>query len=569
MIGLAQTRWGYALIALVSAAVYGGGVGNDFTFDDRALIAEDYRIVSGDWSGILSQSYWGDTGDGLYRPLTTASYALNYLVTGFTASGFHVINLLLHIASSCLLMGIARLLVGPNAAFLGGLLFALHPGPSEAIFSVVGRAELLAFSCGAAGISLWLKAKVTPTRQACLLIACSGCLLASILAKENGMAFGLGLAAYAIALNHRDWVGWMIPLSAVVAGILVKWWAIGTLQPVGIGYLDNPLAYVSDLARAFHGLGLIVRAVFKLIFPWPLVADYSPNQIPLFSDLNDLELLLPAAFVATSGVGIFYLIKIQPKNLLITGTGICALLMVSNVFVATGTIFAERLLYIPSGAFCIGTGWSLNRLKHRWTIWFLVVWLAVSGGILWQRAGDWQDDLALFASAVENHPKSARSHYGLGLALHRQYHAAGRASRSDTASLDRALDSYVRAIALYPRYVEAQFNRAALLVERGRVEGAISAYGKVLELRPGHFKARFALSLLEQHRGHLALAERLMHQLHDEQPQDLEVLAGLAMLWWQMERGDEARALVRETLVRVPQNVKLRELARYFNREPP
>ena len=86
---------------------------------------------------------------------------------------------------------------------------------------------------------------------------------------------------------------------------------------------------------------------------------------------------------------------------------------------------------------------------------------------------------------MQTSPRSARSHYGLGVSLHR------------ASQWGPALASYDKALEIYPRYADAQYNRAALLLGQGKLEEAYKAYGEVVEWNPGYVKARRALALIE------------------------------------------------------------------------
>jgi hypothetical protein len=59
--------------------------------------------------------------------------------------GYHLVNLVLHVAVSVLMLGLSRRLRPglPRGALLAALLFAGHPVHTEAVCNTVGRAELL------------------------------------------------------------------------------------------------------------------------------------------------------------------------------------------------------------------------------------------------------------------------------------------------------------------------------------------------------------------------------------------------------------------------------------------
>src|SRR2546422_8401771 len=99
---------------------------------------------SRDWSSdVCSSDLWPDAfGGGLYRPLTIASYAVDWQLGA--AAWFHGVNLLWHAATSVAVTLLARRWSGDRAALVAGLIFAVHPVHVEAVADIVGRAELMA-----------------------------------------------------------------------------------------------------------------------------------------------------------------------------------------------------------------------------------------------------------------------------------------------------------------------------------------------------------------------------------------------------------------------------------------
>ena len=542
-----RKKWVYPFLFAVVVLGYGGTLGNDFTYDDRGLILEDQRIINRDWGAIWTLSYWGGTGDGLYRPLVTSSMALNWLISGNQPWGYHLVNLFLHGLAASMFFYLLSRGFGNGAGLIAAVVFALGPGPSEAVFSIVGRAELLACCWGLA--ALICTSMTGKNRNSIGWLAGSFiCLLASIFSKENGVAFALGICLVDLIRERR--VGWGCGVAVLAVGVggFCKWWAIGALSPEAIGYLDNPLAYERPELRLVHGFGLLVRGWLKIIVPWPLVADYSPQHIPLFTHWSEPEIIWPFLLVATLVGCVYRLAKNNSGCVLWIGISGGAILIVSNLFIATGTIFAERLLYIPSMGMSLLWGWGLGMLKAGLIRWILGGWIVIALGVLWGRASEWRDDMALFTSVVEDHPLSARGHFGIGLVLQRQ------------GDLRGALSAYEQAIALYPRYLEAHLNRGAALVALKRLDAARAAYRRILAMRPNQFKARYALGLLDLENGYAAKADSTLKKLHKERPEHLDVLRTLAIVAWQRGDGSAARQWLGKGLDLRPNDGQLQRL---------
>ena len=96
---LVDQRWACLLLAVLAVAAYAGTLGNQFTFDDRAIIETDPSTAnSQSLARLVISPYW--TGEGranrLYRPVTSLSFALNGILGGARPWTFHLVNLLLH-----------------------------------------------------------------------------------------------------------------------------------------------------------------------------------------------------------------------------------------------------------------------------------------------------------------------------------------------------------------------------------------------------------------------------------------------------------------------------------------
>jgi len=138
----------YLVLAVVAAGTFAWTLGYPFVYDDRSIITQNPLLESaGGWCKILVSPYWPpEQGfDSLYRPLTALTFKMNYALGGGQPCGFRVVNLALHALATVLVAALARRLWRRDAAaWVAGLLFAVHPIHAEALGLVVGRGELLA-----------------------------------------------------------------------------------------------------------------------------------------------------------------------------------------------------------------------------------------------------------------------------------------------------------------------------------------------------------------------------------------------------------------------------------------
>ena len=125
-----------------------------FQFDDYNVIVHNPGVQS-----------WAGFADGLgksIRPVLNASYTLSW-VSGFGDTGFHALNVALHVLNIFLVFQIGLELArrwavpGAGAALAAALLFALHPVQTEAVTYVSGRSSSLAAAFYLGSLLLYLR----------------------------------------------------------------------------------------------------------------------------------------------------------------------------------------------------------------------------------------------------------------------------------------------------------------------------------------------------------------------------------------------------------------------------
>jgi hypothetical protein len=175
---------------------------------------------------IWTEDYWWPKAvSGLYRPLTTTTYLVNYSFindssrppTEQSAVSFLIVNVFLHFVNSVLVFLVLALLVQRAwPAFLAALLWAVHPLCVETVVNIVGRADELACMFALTGFLCYYKLdRANSTGGRLLWMAlCGTLLIIGISAKENtvAMIFMILLFDFVFRPNRRtsinlfDWL---------------------------------------------------------------------------------------------------------------------------------------------------------------------------------------------------------------------------------------------------------------------------------------------------------------------------------------------------------------------------
>src|ERR1051326_6449646 len=199
------------IVALAAALVYLNSLGNGFVFDDRVAIVENPLVTQPRLLLLpFATDYWHGTSiDLLYRPLTVFTYGVERLVHGMRPMYFHLVNLVLHVLMSVVVFRTTQLLFGRlRLASITAMLFALHPIHTEAVTSIVGRAEMLMSLFSLLAMQYYLKARSAPQPLARhLFVSCMLCYLLACFSKENGITVPalLLLAEVTLCLHTGNW----------------------------------------------------------------------------------------------------------------------------------------------------------------------------------------------------------------------------------------------------------------------------------------------------------------------------------------------------------------------------
>jgi hypothetical protein len=269
-----------------------GALRTDFFWDDWSIVALAHRARVPE---VLGHDLWSTYRPGYFRPLTSLALVADRWFWGTDPSGYHLHNLLLHLACAALVARLSRSLAA-------AALFLWLPTQATALHWVVGRLELLSAALALGALAARRRAAVAlPLYAAALLAKESAALLAPALALRALLRrrprellatlpwFALPLALVALRPGAR----------AAAEGLWASfdprnllWPVLQLLSPEGTGpvvRIGLPLLLVLALARARLWP---LAAALLLALPAALFARH-PH--PLF---DTRFLYLPAAFLA-------------------------------------------------------------------------------------------------------------------------------------------------------------------------------------------------------------------------------------------------------------------------------
>ena len=516
------------LLAGISIIVYGNTLANSFTYDDFPYVLNNPAVTTPTLRGFFRATVFTN----VFRPLTFATFAFNWLAGGVHAAGYHLVNILLHAAVAILLYLVLRKLLqgiaqGDTISFVAALLFALHPIHTEAVASIVGRSELLAACFLLAAWWLHLQNQWLP-EVVCFVLAMAG--------KESAIAFLPLVVAGDYA--RREWKPlsrYLILILAAVAYAAALFQAQGgTFGEHGVDFLDNPLAKLSVWLRIPNALRVAWKYVALQIFPAKLSFDYSYNAIRLYGDWVHN---LPVVLITLAVIALWlWAVRVRRTPGVLAGAiylgGFAA---TSNVLMPIGTIMGERLAYLPSAGFCLTVAllWAQAEKRQRALSWAALALILVALG--WRtvvRNRDWRSNTTLYLSAAKVVPDSARVHLALG------------AYYMETANLDAARKELQTSLEIYPPYPEAAEFLGLTLARGNDDQGALPLLQRALSLTrrdsPRYIERALNLAVMQVKLGRNEDAMKMLKEVLAQEPQNPRAWANRAVLRYRS--GDVATA---------------------------
>lgn len=473
----------YLSLAAAGFFVHIPALQGEFLWDDAYLAQENPFIKS---PLLIYQAFrhylFHDSFSAHYRPVQNLSFMADYWLWNNDASGFHLTNILLHVASGLLLYSLLRCLFRqfsersnfPPAtasllAWLVAALWIVHPVHSAAVDYISGRADSLAFALASGAWLLVIRARSVGSawlRTVLYLFAA----LAGFLALCSREIAGIWVLLFLIhsLLFCPKLAGKVRILTVIFALALVAAYAGARHFAQG-----QPAAAGGNWPGSMRAM-LMLRALGDysrlMLFPANLHMERSLFQTQNYADRASWRESASWEYLSILGLaaalvfawGCFRRGPGQPVRIFGAIWFFAAYLPISNLFMLNATV-AEHWLYLPSVGFLIFiAGFLLEApLKFHGPIAIATMLAMIAlGARAWVRSTDWRDDEIFFRRTVAAGGMSARTIVNLALANSR---------RGNIASAERALR---RALQLWPAYPLARNNLANILLQQGKTAEA-------------------------------------------------------------------------------------------------
>ena len=535
-LGPSQNAWWEHLlcvsaVCIIGALIYSNSLNGPFVFDDldEILGNESIRLTEINHHGLWAAAFDSPSPK---RPFANLSFALNYYAGGYDVTGYHLTNLVVHLASGVLVYCIAlltlRQLAGPRraetdpatsiraAAFavVAAGIFVAHPIQTQSVTYVVQRMSSMAAMFYFLSLLLFILGRRSKSTRLRWLVW-AGSLGAWILAlgtKQTAATLPIIILLYEWYFFRDLDRGWAKRQAWLLAA------ALAALLLLALVYLGgNPLAsLLADYGGRDFTIGERVLTQFRvlvhylslLIYPHPsrlsLVHEFSVSTSLLDPGTTLLSLLALGALLG-------FAIRIARRQRIVS-FGIVwffVTLLIESSIIGLELAFEHRL-YLPMLGFALLSAAVLLRVfpgNRSFLTAGIIVILALEAVTYW-RNRVWASEILLWSDVVNKSPQSARGNHNLGTALAKR----GR--------LDEAIEGYRTTLTLDSRFKGAHYNLGKVLEIQGELQASQYHYEQAIGLDPNYAQARNNLAFLFVRQGRLEEAGRQFARMVERDPGD-------------------------------------------------
>jgi hypothetical protein len=472
----ARTSTLLLLALLLAVGVFGRCAFFEFVnWDDRNLLADNPKFNPPVLGTIAAFILPRNADENLYIPMTQFTWGLIAALgqmshpdsTGSLLNPwfFHGANVALHLCCIAMVFAILRWFFEDIPAWLGAMLFAVHPMQVETIAWASGLRDLLSALFGLICLHQFVLCRLKKSQRRWFVATAA--LLLALLSKPSAVALPLEAVVVDLLLLRTRPMATLISLwfwfLLCIPIVLITRHVQPIVWPIASPLLWRPL--VAWDAIAFYGS--------KLVYPLQLVFDYGRTPAAVLSAGWRWLWLLPTAWV----VILWIVRKAAPRAIAGTAVALAGIVPVLGLVpfeaqaystVSDHYLYASMLGVAMVFAALVQAG---NRAGIKAPVLAMALVLVIACAVLsFSYSSVWANNFSLFPYALSRNPLSSNAHGGYAAAL------------ATAGDLPDAITEYRTAEQLNPRNGMAIMGLASALLSEGDANGAADEYMKVMQV---------------------------------------------------------------------------------------
>ena len=502
------------LIIFAYQPAWNGG----FVWDDDKYVTNNPLLTAPDG---LWRIWFSLDAPSQYFPLTYTMFRIEHALWGFNATGYHWVNLFLHVANAFLLWWLLARLKIPGAWLAAGI-FALHPVQVESVAWITEQKNVLMGFFFLLTLLAWTRFVDERERQPWRFYRLAIVFYVLALSAKS-TACTLPAALFLILWLQKkriDWTRiWQIApfvVLGVTMGLIAMWWEryhMGTLGPMFVlGPLDR-LIMVTHAAWFYLG---------KLLWPTKLTFIYPQWTITPTDPLSYIWLvagiaMCTAIYFARRYVGrgpevaaAFFLATLGPV------LGFIMLYTFRYTFVADHYQYLACIgpIALVSAGLVKFTESARYGSQYLFSLGVLI--FAALGTLTWQQSTSYSDIETLWRVTIARNPSCWMAENNLGLELR------------DKGDIEEAIAHLQKGVQLKPDLPEVHSNLASALLRKEETDAAIAEARIGVNLAPDNPNGHGMLGMALMRKGQLADAIAQFSKVLEISPDHIGALTDLA-----------------------------------------
>jgi tetratricopeptide (TPR) repeat protein len=483
---LSVTRFRACLLALAVGAltifIYQPAWHGGFIWDDDRYVTDNHLLTAPDG---LRRIWFSLDAPSQYFPLTYTLLRIERSLWDLNPTGYHWVNILLHVANAFLVWRILTRLNIPGA-WLAATIFALHPVQVESVAWISELKNLLMGFFFLLTLLAWIE-YVDRRRH------------------DRWIFYVIALVFYLFALAAKS-----TACTLPAALLLILWWkkkpinrrAVLEIIPfvvlaLGLGLIAVWWEKYHQGTRVLVSLAPTERLLIASRAIWFYLSKiFWPSNLTFIYPQWKISTSDPTAYIwliATVALGVliyfgrrFFGRSVEVATLFFVAT-LSPLLGFIMLYTFRYTFVADHYQYLACiGPIALAAGGFIKLIEktrsEKWIMSCATIAVVVCLSFLtFRQSATYQDMETLWRTTIAKDPNSWMAYNNLGVV------------QMGKGNMDDAIEKYERALRLHPEYPEALYNLGSSLLQKGKPNDAIQLCEQALKLQPNDPDAHVVL----------------------------------------------------------------------------